>query len=134
MNLKLFPYRTKTRFFLFRKWLIFHYRLKEMRQTPICSMDESSIWEFYVAEIQLRVSTACYLNSKAIWHVSAILTPLTLGCYRIFLDFLSYFSLPKLPCLCYVVVVLFFFGICIFSIYFILQAICIKLQIWSYYS
>ena len=35
-------------------------------------MDESSIWEFYVAEIQLRLITACYLNSKAPWNVSVI--------------------------------------------------------------
>ena len=62
-------------------------------------MDESSIWEFYVAEIQLRLSTACYLNSKAPWNVSVI----SINTHNRMLSNasgLSFFSLLKLSSLC----------------------------------
>ena len=97
-------------------------------------MDESSIWEFYVAEIKLRLSTACYLNSKAPWNVSVI----SINTHSRMLSNvsgLSFFFLSY-KIIFFVLLCFYFFGICIciFSIYFILQAICIILQIWRYYS
>ena len=99
-------------------------------------MDESSIWEFYVAEIQLRLNTACCLNSKAPWNVSVI----SINTHNRMLSNvsgLSFFFLSS-QIIFFVLLCFYFFGICIciciVSIYFILQVICIILHIWRYNS